>query len=398
MNLKNFLALLRQAELNFQLKDALDIIVVAFLVYVLWLLIKRTQSFLILIGISILLGIYTVARLLDLYLTSLIFQTIFVFFGFILIVIFQKELRYFFEWIAIWKKLPFVKAKSGFADETLTDAILQTLARLSQNKMGALLVLHGGQPIDQLVSSGISLSGKISVPLLLSIFDPSTPGHDGAVIIKNDRVEKFGVHLPLAEKFNFKDLGTRHRAALGLAERSDALVIVVSEERGTVSLARNGFLKINQDPAELEKTLNDFLQQNPLPRSNLKNWKIWLKSNYKEKAASVSVAAILWFVFVVELGAGIVNQQFSVPIEFKLIPMGFVVENILPQKALITFVGKNQDFKLLNSKSLRVIINVAKPQEGEQKTSIKEDLIQRPSSLRIVDISPKEVKFSLRKE
>ena len=149
---------------------------------------------------------------------------------------------------------------------------------------------------ESFIENGIPLGGKISRELLLSIFDASSPGHDGAVIITGDRVRMFGVHLPLARKAEaVKNYGTRHRAALGLAERSDALIIIVSEEKGIISLAEKGEIMIISEENDLAFRIHDFLRSHLLEESDSKTK--WLpQGNIKEKLAALAVAVLLWFV------------------------------------------------------------------------------------------------------
>jgi len=166
---------------------------------------------------------------------------------------------------------------------------------LANAKTGALIVLQGDEAIESFLENGIFLGGKVSRELLLSIFDTSSPGHDGAVIITGDRVKMFGAHLPLARKAEAtKNFGTRHRAALGLAERSDALVIAVSEEKGTVSLAENGEIKAINDENELAFRIHDFLRTRLLEETGGKT--SWIpQGNMREKIVALAIAVLLWF-------------------------------------------------------------------------------------------------------
>jgi DNA integrity scanning protein DisA with diadenylate cyclase activity len=163
--------------------------------------------------------------------------------------------------------------------------------------VGALIVITGNFRLEGIIEGGWPLNGQISMPLILSIFDPSSPGHDGAIVIEGDVVKKFGVHLPLAENFQaFGNLGTRHRAALGLAQKSDAMVIVVSEERGTISLAYKGNIKVVENISELQKQIEKFVKEKfPSKTIPLKN--IFIR-NLKEKVLSIVIALILWILLI----------------------------------------------------------------------------------------------------
>ena len=391
----NLLTALKETPFSFQYSNLLDILIVVFLIYGILLLLKRTHSFFMFGGVAVLFIIYIAARFFNLYLTSLIFQTFFAFFIFIFVVIFQREFRNFFEWLSAWGRLS-RRAKSTIS-ETVTRQIAQAVKYLADKKIGALIVLLADIPIERLIQGGITLDGRVSTPLLLSIFDPSSPGHDGAVVIEGNRIKKFGAHLPLAEKLkNFEKLGTRHHAALGLAERSDAFIIVVSEERGAVSLAYQGNLGELKDIHELENKIFEFLKERFLHEGK-RPWYSFLTNNLKEKILAIFLTSALWMIFAVQFGAVTVTSQFAIPIEFRFLPEEYEIEKLNPKEVSVTLSGKKQNFNLLNKENLRVIIDVNAIREGAQKVKITEDLISYPPALNIIDFSPKKIDFELRK-
>ncbi len=374
---------------NFQWRDALDIIIVGFLIYGFLFLLKRTHSRFVINGISILLGVYLIARYLDLYLTSLLFQTFFTFFVVIIVVIFQRELRNFFEWIYIWGK--FSSKRSGIAPDSITDQVIQAVSGLAEKNIGALIVFPRKQAIDHLVQSGIVLNGKFSIPLVLSIFDPSSPGHDGAIVIEGDRIKKFGAHLPLAERFEkYQDLGTRHRAALGLAERSDALVIAVSEEKGTISVAHEGKLTIVNQSHDLKEIIDELLYQKYLSVSPVKSqWHSFITHNIREKTIAIGFTLLFWYIFVIQLGTGIVSRDFDVPVEFHFLPSQYIITRQSSDTVTVTVTGRNQDFSLLDpEKDLRVIVNLPRPALGNQRIKISEGDISHPARLSVIKFTP----------
>lgn len=274
----------------------IDILVVAVMVYAVILLFEKAHSLFLFNGIAILFLIYIAARYFNLYLTTTLFNAFFGFFVIIFVVVFQRELRRFFEWLSAWNRFPY--AKREMISEIVSNEIIHTVADLANTKTGALIVLPGDESVESFAENGILLGGKVSRELLLSIFDTSSPGHDGAVIITGDRVRMFGAHLPLAGKTeSLKNFGTRHRAALGLAERSDALIIVVSEEKGTISLAENGEINIISDENELAFRIHDFLRSHLLEETDAKAK--WLPSgNMREKIAALAIAVLLWLALV----------------------------------------------------------------------------------------------------
>jgi len=393
----SFFLSLTQADFSFGVKNFFDILLIAFLLYITFLLIKRTHSTFIVAGAIIFGSMYTIAKLFDLYITRLLFQTIFPFFLFIVVVIFQREIRYFFEWLATWRLLSFLKRKSTLAEATIND-IMASVQKFKETKTGALIVFPGRQTIDQFIYGGIGLFGRISLPLLLSIFDDSTPGHDGAVIIKDNRIEKFGVRLPLSEKFKSEVMGTRHCAAVGISERSDAFTIIVSEERGIVSYTYKGVLVQTKEMIELKDALQEFLSDqitDPTPKAR---WYALFTRNIGLKLGAAAIATCVWFGFAISAQSGVINRQVIAVIEFKSVPKDFVAELITPKTISVTLAGKNPDFKLLKEESVKATVDIQNIQtEGNQKTTLVESMIEYPQGLEIVSFTPHTIRYNIKK-
>lgn len=154
----------------------------------------------------------------------------------VLIVIFQPELRKILE-----RTTTLLRNQAQADLHGLPNLIEDTLFELAGRKWGAIIVFPGNDPIQRWITEGVKVEGVPSLPLLMSIFDPTSPGHDGAMIMEEDRIARIGVHLPLSETKKLSDaFGTRHHASMGLAEKTDSLVLTVSEERGKISVFRNG--------------------------------------------------------------------------------------------------------------------------------------------------------------
>ncbi len=380
-----------------QMRDIVDILVVAVLVYAIVLLLKKARSLFMFNGIGVLVIIYILARYFDLYLTSYLFSFFFGFFVIIFIIVFQRELRRLFEWLSSWRRFSY--SNRELIPDFVSIQVIEAVMAMARAKIGALIVFPGEEPVDLVAGGGIALGGKVSAEILQSIFDASSPGHDGAVVIQSGRVRAFGVHLPLARE-GIKKFGTRHRAALGLAERSDAFTIVVSEEKGTISIAENGELNILNDESasdELSSRLHNFLRKHLLEAGGDTNtWSPLV--NWKEKLASLAIAFFLWYAFVVQLGAGTITRIYDVPIEFRSLQQGYLIEGVNPAVISISLSGQNQDFSFLNSERLKVSVNLADTGEGIQKFEINnKDVVNVPGSLSIIEIEPTTVRFSIKK-
>jgi diadenylate cyclase len=381
---------------TFHWKDALDIIVVAVLFYAFLLLLRRTHSRFIVNGIIILLVLYALARFFNLYLTSMLFQAFFAFFAVIMAVIFQRELRSFFEWLYIWGRLS--RAQKEALPDSVADQIIDALTYLAQRKIGALIVFPGKQMIDGLLQGGVTLDGQVSTPLLLSIFDPSSPGHDGAVLVEANRVRKFSVHLPLAERFEqYGNLGTRHRAALGLGERSDALVVAVSEERGTISVAYGGELRTLGQSGGLTEDVASLLKER-FQNEPRRPWHWLLTHNVGDKIVAVLFSLLFWAIFVASLGSGVITRPFEVPVEFQFLPRGYTISDVSRDTITVISSGRNQDFNMLEPEALRVVIRIPGGVEGRHRIRIEESMISHPASLSVVKFMPRYLEFTVQKQ
>lgn len=285
--------------------DLIDILVVAFLVYGSIVLLKKTRSVFVVIGIAILALVYIFARVFELTLTAAIFKSFFGVFLIALVIIFQAELRRFFELVALWGsaswrsgRMRWRKNEAAQAKPDYLENLVHVTERLAQQKIGMLVVITGKESLERHLQGGFDLRGKVSEPLLLSIFDPSSPGHDGAVIIEGDEVAKFGVHLPLSKDFSqIQRYGTRHSAALGIAEVSDGLSIIVSEERGRIATACDGRLRVIEDIGQLEAEIENFLEKRELLKPT-KTWQIWLTEDINNKILALFIAILAWLLFV----------------------------------------------------------------------------------------------------
>ncbi|MDO5689858.1 MAG: diadenylate cyclase CdaA [Tissierellia bacterium] len=231
---------------NIRLADVIDIMVVAVIIYKLMMLIRETRAEQLIKGIIALLLMAAVTNWLNLYTMKWIINTTLVYGMLSLLIVFQPELRRALEYIGRSNFLtkPLVEIKGEKVDK-ITEEVIAAVASLARQKIGALIVIERSTGLNEILESGTKLDADISSELLVNIFIPNTPLHDGAVILRGDKIRAAGCFLPLTENQSLsKELGTRHRAALGVSERSDAMALVVSEETGAISIAESG--KINR--------------------------------------------------------------------------------------------------------------------------------------------------------
>ncbi len=249
--------------------DIIDILIVAGLIYFIIRLIRGTRASQLLKGVVIFLGIFFASRLFKLNTLHYIMSSAIQVGLFALVVIFQPELRNMLEHIGrikIGNIIDFSNADNdGEATKNMIQSVVQTACNLSASSTGALIVIERQTNLGDYIRTGTTIDAAVSGRLLENIFFPNTPLHDGAVIISKNRAVAASCLLPLTANNNLsRDLGTRHRAAIGLSECSDAVVVVVSEETGKISVALNGTLTRNLS----ELTLTNVLKKTVLPEKN----------------------------------------------------------------------------------------------------------------------------------
>lgn len=378
---------------NIGLADVIDIFVVAVLLYTATAFLKQTRAAFIIRGIFILAAIYIVARYLDLQLTAWIFQGFFAIFLIIIVVIFQEELRQIFERIAVWSLAP----KGGRPLRTnKADVLVKTVDDLAKDKIGALIVVEGKDPIARHIMGGIEAEAKISEPLLKSIFDPHSPGHDGAVIINNDHVSLFAAHLPLSKDFQqLANVGTRHSAALGLAELSDALCIAVSEERGTISVARGGRLRPVNNIQELSSLLQRFLEEK-YPSVERRTLSISIvRQNWLAKLITFALAVGLWYVLVP--GSSTIEVNYKIPVIAQNLPQDYRLDEIQPTVVTATFIGPKRAFYFFDPSRLRVEIDLSSVDPGRKTVRIGEQNVRHPANITMQQLNPNTVRINVGK-
>ena len=372
-----------------RIQDILDIVIIAVMIFALLMWFKTRASRFVLIGIILLGVIYVAARFFQLYLTTIVLQGFFAILLFVLVVIFQEDLRGFFERLAmlgnIRKIIQPLSALEGTAE-----IIAQTAVNLAKKNIGALIVLQGDDPLDRHINGGTALDGIVSDPLLESIFDPHSVGHDGAVIINGDRVTMFGCHLPLSiNTAKYGSLGLRHTAALGMAERSDALCIVVSEERGTISLAQQEELTGVKNAAALHEALEKFYIRNaPVRKSSPPI--TWLKENTREKIIAIVLACILWVAFGYQ--RDILRRDFIIPIDYKNIPSNWKIDEPQVAEVKVILQGPAQAFQLFDERSLKLSLDLSALAEKKREFTLAKDMLNAPSSLSVAEITPARIR------
>lgn len=267
---------------HIQITDILEILIIAFVIYQIILWIKNTKAWMLLKGILVL-GIFIlIAWVFDMYTILWIAQNMLPVMATAVVIIFQPELRRALEKLGekqfVSSVVPFDRKKRDdfrFSEETI-DGIVQASFAMGAVKTGALIVVEQIIMLTEYESTGIRLDCLVSPQVLINIFEHNTPLHDGAIIVRGDRIISATCYLPLSDNMGIsKELGTRHRAAIGMSEVSDALVIAVSEETGYVSVALGGQLVRNVTPEYLRERLEAIAKKSTETGKLKKIWKGW---------------------------------------------------------------------------------------------------------------------------
>lgn len=238
------------------LRNAFDIALVFIIVYVVLKLLRGTRAVPTMVGMVVLALLYWLAVAQDLATLEFVLRSAVLYIGVAIIVLFQSEIRQALIYFGNRLRFPVFRRERGGLGETIYDEIVLAATTLSTEKTGALIVIERNVGLRNFIDAGVQLDAKLSYDLLVTIFNPTTPLHDGAVIIQRTRIAAASAFLPLTKNPSIsRELGTRHRAAIGITEGSDAVTVIVSEETGLISFAENGVLKRNLDTTALRTLL-----------------------------------------------------------------------------------------------------------------------------------------------
>jgi len=380
--------------LGIGIKDVIDILFMSFLIYTILVWFKHTRSAFVLTGIGFFGIVYLIARQFNMLLTAYILQGFFAIFLLALVIIFQEEIRRFLEQIAIWGVVRHKKRRTSGISREEVEAIVRALLDMAREKVGALIVIRGKNMLEGHLAGGVELGGKLSDAILKTIFNPGSAGHDGAVVIEGHRIIKFATYLPLSK--NFKKLshrGTRHAAALGLAELTDSLCLVASEEKGTISAANNGDIKSIPNGDALAKLITNFYRK-MYPKINKQPLKTFFLKNYREKLTALAATTLLWFVLV--FGSETVYKTITLPIQFTELPPNISITSVIPQQVDITISGQRKSLYFLNDKNIKMHLKTLHLKKGVHTLRLSSSDITLPKSASLEILKPDRIKIEVK--
>jgi uncharacterized protein (TIGR00159 family) len=328
------------------------------------------------------------ARQLNLLITSWVLEASTIIGLLALIVVFQPELRRALMQLDVTRR----RRPPGLLPP-LT-AVSQAAWSLAQARCGAVIVVTRKDSLRELISEGVALEGRVSVPIAEAVFQKSSPVHDGAAVIEGPLITRVGCVLPLTQRSNVPgQWGTRHRAGMGLADRSDALVVVVSEERGEVTLMWEGRAQRMKNEGELEhelQALTTIASSVPAPNRRFRLPEPGLR------AAAVGLAALVWSVTFLFPGRSVRVQ--TVPLEFTNVPSGMTIAGQSVGTVELWLRGTDFLFESVNLEALVARCDLRSAHQGQNAIQLQADAFDVPFGFRIESIAPTEVSVRLAKD
>jgi diadenylate cyclase len=369
-----------------RLQDIADIIIMTFLVYQLYSWFKNTRALQVVMGLGFLGLLYVVTKNAGLFMTSWILQELGTVLFVLIIVVFQGEIRQALYRFSLLRNL--FGRQAGEHGLDLME-LASTGFSLAAKRTGAIIVFQRQERLDDYLLHGVPLDSLVSGQLLVSIFEDGTPLHDGAVVIRDGRIDQASCHLPLSASTDLpQHFGTRHRAALGLTERSDAVVVVVSEERGEVSLAVAGKLQKMHTSEELAEQLQTLLVQLQ-PRPGHVSLRTQLFRNLVPKLATLLLVVVSWLIITAKQG-GLVTV--TAPIKFHNLPESLALKNAVPEEVEVQLTALSSLVPTPGRLDITVDLDLAKIHEGANHLAVDASDFHLPLGVSVASVTPARVK------
>ncbi len=374
----------------FGIRAFADICLVAAVLYFLYRTLLRLGTWKIVTGIVLAMALFSVASLLDLRGIEWIYSNLSPVAVIALIVIFQPQLRKVFERAASMRRIDTARA-----DDELTQILSGALMKLAEQRRGAIVILPGKEPIREWLAGGYPLDAAPSFPLMMSVFDPHSPGHDGALLVMNGRFIRFGLRLPISQASGKlpDELGTRHHAAMGLVEKSDALVLVVSEERGTISLFQHGRYQRVDDREQMVAAIVEHWKETASSPIGIPSGRMRLPG-FAQIGASFALAVVFWIGLTLTQGE-VLERFVTVPIEYTATPQGLTLVGDKEMQVRVHLAGTKSTLKSVSADAVSARLDLTEAGAGKQIFLITPDNIQRPKGVQVVDIVPASIELTI---
>ncbi len=374
-----------------RIQDIADILIMTVLLYQLYSWFRGTRAIQVLLGLGVVTLIYFATRFLDLYMTSWVLQELGTVLIILIIVVFQTEIR---QALYRFSLLRHILDSSQDTQHSQFQDIAETLFRMAAKKTGALIVFQGNESLHDLMTNGVVIDSEISPQMLESIFYDGAPFHDGAALITNGRIEKAACHLPLSISPDIpQHLGTRHRAALGLSERSDAVIVAISEERGEVSLVTAGTLRHIETPSQLIMILDELL------RSDIESPRITMRqrvfSNLLPKVSLLLGVCVFWGLITTRQGQ---ITTVTAPVRLHGVPDNIILLRTVPEDVTVQVKAMSSLVPPPSKLDLTTDIDASRVTEGTTSLRVTHAAITAPAGMSITSVSPSSIRVTAEKK
>ena len=379
---------LKEAFSGIRWQDVVDILLITFVFYRLYIWIQGTRALRVLIALLALGILYPLARWAGLFITSWILQYLWAVILVIIVVVFQSEIRRALERMS---PLRFFLGRPETLDRMTVEEVVRTAFELAQKRTGALIVFKRQEVLEDLLKGGIPLDGRVSYEILSGIFLPQSPAHDGAVIIQGGRIASVGAYLPLSDNPALpQKYGTRHQAGIGITERCDAVALIVSEERGEVSLAVEGDIQKIDSPDVLKSRLESMIvnpRQQPQSR-----WHGAFTTNVAAKIVSFTLVLVLW-VFIG--GQPRAEVWLTLPLEYRNMPANMEIVGEMVNRVDVGVRGPRTLISTIAPDQLKANVDLSQATPGLNYVRVTPDNIRTPLGTEVTRITPSVVRIRL---
>ena len=373
--------------LSLRWQDIVDISLVSYILFRFYVLFRGTNAFRVLIGMTILWFFQQIAVSMGLIVTSWVVQGVVTLGAFIIIVIFRNEIRT----VLLARNLKFI-FWGGASKKVIStiEIIVQSVLEMARRNCGAMIVLPGKEDLEEMIQKGVPWEGEISKEMILSIFWPDNPVHDGAAIVQGDQITQVSAILPLSRRDDLPSYyGTRHRAALGLAEATDALIIAVSEERGDVAVAQNSQMKVVKQRRRLEQIL-----QQHMGTAAKKS-----RESIKERL-TVVIAALFSIIFVTGVWFSVSKgvdtlATLEIPVVYMNRDPAMEIVKTSGNTVSLELEGSGALIKSIKPDQIQVKLDLSKSKVGPNPFTITRESISLPPGIILKAVTPRVVDVDL---
>ncbi len=372
-------------------RDLVDILFLTIVAYQLYVWFRESRALRVIIGLVALGGIYSIAKLWGLFLTTWVFQILWQVLLILLLILFQTEIRQVLEKVS---PMRYLRSRRQIFKRTFSKELSQLLFELAADRTGALIVLTRNDNPSEFIHAGQVIMALPDPALIKSIFNRYAPAHDGAVIITQGRITQMGCILPLSEDENLPEkYGTRHRAALGLSEVTDAVCLVVSEERSEVATVVEGKIVTWQDPAVLANNLSKVAGGPEIRVSALKDFfKGAFVENWRTKLSALALVTIAWLVLASQQEAEV---TLTVPVQHIRIPSHLMLGQGSTPTVDLTLSGRRNTIRTLRDQDVQVRVDVNDISSGRHLVKLSAKNIYLPFGFKIDRVAPQKIMINL---